>query len=109
MTQRMKNRYSSLVLLSFKTYRPRITPETSPEELLDIFGEMVAPLQDYHVSIRTKDKWMGHSGYQLRDKVDEVWELVRSKYLKGNYSTQLNLLISSNFPVTIWVVMKYRK
>ena len=77
---------------AYKVYRPRITPETSPEELLEIFGEMVAPLRDYHVSIRTKKKRISHSGYRLRDKVDEVWELVRSKYLKGNYNTRLNQL-----------------
>ncbi len=78
--------------VAYKVYRPRITPETSPEELLEIFGEMVAPLRDYHVSIRTKKKRISHSGYRLRDKVDEVWELVRSKYLKGNYNTRLNQL-----------------
>ena len=77
---------------AYKVYWPRITPETSPEELLEIFGEMVAPLRDYHASIRTKKKRISHSGYKLRDKVDEVWELVRSKYLKGNYNTRLNQL-----------------
>lgn len=76
----------------YKVYRPRITQETSPDELLAICGEMVAPLEDYHVSIRTEEKRVGHSGYKLRDKAEEVWELIRGKYLRGSYNTRLNQL-----------------
>jgi hypothetical protein len=67
----------------------RIAPNLSPKSL-EIFGEMVVPPKDYHVSIRTREE-IGHSGYKLRDKVDDVWELVRGNTY-GNYNTRLNQL-----------------
>lgn len=76
----------------YKVYRPRVTKDTTDDELFEIFGQMVAPLKDAHVSIRAGDKRLGHSGYKLEDKEDDVWNLVRSKYLQGKYNTRLNQL-----------------
>jgi len=76
----------------YKVYRPQVNKDTTDDELLEIFRQMVAPLQDYHVSVNAGDRRVSHSGYKLRDRAEDVWDLVRSKYLKGHYNTRLHQL-----------------
>lgn len=77
---------------AYKVYRPQVNKDTTDDELFEIFRQMLAPLQDYHVSVDAGEKEISHSGYKLRDRAEEVWDLIRSKYLKGNYNTRLHQL-----------------
>jgi Tricorn protease C1 domain len=38
----------------YETYRPKVTRETSDDELFDIFCQMLAPLNDGHVELKAK-------------------------------------------------------
>lgn len=76
----------------YKIYRPQVNKGTTDDELLEYFRQMVAPLKDAHVYIVAGDKRVGHSGYELRSKRGQVWDLVQEKYLKGEYKTRLNQL-----------------
>ena len=38
----------------YETYRPKVTPDTSEEELFDILCEMLDPLDDGHVELKAK-------------------------------------------------------
>ncbi len=76
----------------YRVFRPQVGPQTTDEELLEIFGQMVAPLQDAHTSIRSPVGRIGHSGYELRSRREDVWQLVERKHLKGNFETRLGQL-----------------
>jgi carboxyl-terminal processing protease len=43
--------------LQYETYRPKVTRETSDDELFDIFSQMLAPLNDGHVDLTAKVGW----------------------------------------------------
>ena len=40
--------------LQYETYRPKVTRETSDDELFDIFSHMLAPLNDGHVELTAR-------------------------------------------------------
>jgi carboxyl-terminal processing protease len=70
-----------------RTYRSRITPSTSDDELFSIFCQMIKPLRDGHVYVfgtnngcnaATNEPWESRSG--------EIQSFVRSKYLKSGGS-----------------------
>src|SRR5262249_43585209 len=50
----------------YETYRPKVTPETSEEELFDIFCRMLDPLDDGHVEL--KAKLCGHRKFFTAEK-----------------------------------------
>jgi carboxyl-terminal processing protease len=67
-----------------RTYRSRITPSTSDDELFSMFCQMIKPLRDGHVYVfgrnngcnaATNEPWESRSG--------EIQSFVRSKYLKS--------------------------
>jgi hypothetical protein len=39
--------------LLYKVYRPKVTPETTDEELFDILAQMLGHLNDNHVHLRS--------------------------------------------------------
>jgi carboxyl-terminal processing protease len=60
MWETFQNRYPFFELRNvdwkkqYKTYRPRVTPLTTDDELFDIFCEMLDPLDDGHVELKGK-------------------------------------------------------
>ena len=50
----------------YEAYGPKVTPETSEEELFDIFCRMLDPLDDGHVEL--KAKLCGHRKFFTAEK-----------------------------------------
>jgi carboxyl-terminal processing protease len=73
----------------YRVYRPRVTPETTDEELWNIILDMMRNLNDDHVCL-SDDKRRNCGGVQdAREPDDFSLDLVRSKYLKGGATDTL--------------------
>jgi len=73
----------------YQIYRPQVNAETSSNELLDIFKQMLRSLGDGHVSLTTPDADIYYSNLIIDQKIDDELfdlELIKSKYLQNNYS-----------------------
>lgn len=55
---------------AYEEYRPRVTPDTSDDELIEIFAEMLLPFDDGHVYVFDPSSGRGFLGGSL----GEVWE-----------------------------------
>ena len=73
--------------LLYKVYRPKVTPQTTDDELFTIMSGMLKQLNDNHVRLRKEGKQFT-SGLLGEIKMrDHSLLLIREKYLKGNYDT----------------------
>lgn len=73
--------------LLYKVYRPKVTPQTTEEELFTIMSGMLKQLNDNHVRLRKEGRQFT-SGLLGEIKMkDHSLMLIREKYLKGNYKT----------------------
>ena len=72
-----------------KKFRPQVTPETKPEELLRIFSDMIDPLHDAHTFINAKSIKSGFGGRRLgterikKEERDRIKEIIETKYVSG--------------------------
>jgi hypothetical protein len=72
----------------YNIYRPRVSSETSSEELLDIFKKMLRVLDDGHVSITTPDADIYYSNLIIDQRIDDELfdlELIKRKYLQNDF------------------------
>ena len=73
-----------------KKFRPQVTPETTPEELLAIFKGMVEPLHDKHVYIYAPSLHNGFRGKRTtantlqNEDIPRTFEIIRTKYVLGD-------------------------
>ena len=77
---------------TYETFQPQVDAETTDEQLFEILKTMVDPFHDAHVGIRAGELRYRSAGYEFADKDEDIWTLVRRRYLKGNYTTHLEWL-----------------
>lgn len=72
-----------------KKFRPQVTQETKPEELLRILSDMIDPLHDAHTFINAKSIKSGFGGRRLgterikKEDKDRIKEIIETKYVSG--------------------------
>ena len=69
--------------LLYRVYRPKVTPQTTDDELFDIISAMLKQLNDNHVSLRTETRRFGAGITSDLERGDFSLDLVKEKYLKG--------------------------
>jgi carboxyl-terminal processing protease len=72
----------------YDIYRPQVNNNTSDAELLDIFKQMLATLDDGHVSITVPNADQWYSNTIINDRIDNDLfnlELIKTKYMNNNY------------------------
>lgn len=95
----------------YATYRPKVTPETTDDELLEIVGEILSKLGDLHVSLSAGDRVIesaqphalkvqldkefgGMEGFELyMNAVIKITQVVQQDYLNGRGSTAANGIV----------------
>lgn len=81
----------------YKVYRPKITNETSQEDLIKIFSEMVEPLKDGHITISKNDAvlYKGKSKSKFKQEIKgsekEFWSIVEKTLLNNKFSKMKKL------------------
>jgi hypothetical protein len=77
-------------------YRPRVTDQTTPDELFGLFKAMVEPLGDAHVFVRGTSPTQRYRGMRANtervdDKTDQkIKEVIETNYLRGKLQTWCN-------------------
>jgi carboxyl-terminal processing protease len=67
----------------YKVYRPRVTAQTTDDELFDIMSSLLGHLNDNHVGLRTPKRSF-QSGILGEMKMEDFsLSLIKEKYLKG--------------------------
>jgi carboxyl-terminal processing protease len=79
----------------YDTYRPRVTKETSDDELFDIFCQMLAPLNDGHVELIAKAS--GDKRYFNPEKKPRFWQEFTSREIKQLFKTTEKTLVANGF------------
>ena len=70
----------------YNIYRPRVSAETSSEELKEMFKQMLRVLDDGHVSLTTPDAEVFYSSLIIDQRIDNDLfdlELIKNKYISG--------------------------
>jgi carboxyl-terminal processing protease len=75
--------------LLYKVYRPKVTPETTDDELFDIMASMLGHLNDNHVSLRSSNRSFGAGILNDIKREGFSLSLVKEKYLKNNFTQRL--------------------
>ena len=65
-------------------YRPRVTPETTDQELFDALAEMILPLNDMHVTLSDGTRTAYGSTLERLTPSGFSLGLVSSEYLEGS-------------------------
>jgi len=79
-----------------KTYRAKVTAETKPEELFEIFKAMIEPLHDAHTFIVARDIKKGFGGKRAdtlaltNDQKKRTIEILESRYLEDKLRSFCN-------------------
>jgi len=79
----------------YKTYRPKVTTETTDEELFDILCEMLDPLNDGHVGITAKID--GKKRHFNPEKKPKFWQEFTKKEIKQLFKTSGKTLVANGF------------
>ncbi|HEY6971721.1 MAG TPA: S41 family peptidase [Candidatus Angelobacter sp.] len=71
-----------------KKFRPRVTPQTTPEELFRTLSEMIDPLHDAHTFINARSIQKGFHGFRTADTIGKedaprIKEIIETKYVRG--------------------------
>jgi len=67
----------------YRIYRPRVTAQTTDEELFDILSALLGHLNDNHVGLRSPSRRFGAGILQELKQEDFSLDLVKEKYLQG--------------------------
>ena len=74
----------------YDTYRTQVKASTSDDELYNIFTQMLAPLDDGHVTLVAPNKEIWISNTIRREKIDDELfspNVIKSQYLEVDYET----------------------
>ncbi|MFC1724833.1 S41 family peptidase [candidate division KSB1 bacterium] len=74
----------------YKVYRPKVTPETTDDELFDIMAAMLGHLNDNHVGLRNSSRSFAAGMLQQIKNEGFSLSLIKEKYLKNNFTPKLN-------------------
>ena len=76
--------------LLYKVYRPRVTPQTTDDELFDVMAALIGNLNDNHVGLTSPTRAF-RSGILGAMKMDDYSaDLIKEKYLKGRSKELMN-------------------
>ncbi len=74
----------------YKIYRPRVTAQTTDEELFDIMATLIGHLNDNHVRLTSPFRSF-QSGILGEMKMEDFsLDLIKEKYLKGRFQARVN-------------------
>ena len=76
--------------LLYQVYRPKVTAETSEDELFDIMAAMLGHLNDNHVNLRSPKRRFGAGVLQQIKNEGFSLKLIKEKYLKNDFDTKFN-------------------
>ncbi|MCJ7679902.1 MAG: S41 family peptidase, partial [Candidatus Aminicenantes bacterium] len=75
--------------LLYKVYRPKVTPETSENELFGIMSSLMGHLNDNHVMLQSPSRRFGAGILQNLKREGFSIDLVKDKYLHNKFETRL--------------------
>jgi carboxyl-terminal processing protease len=81
----------------YDIYRPKVTRETSDDELFHIFCEMLAPLHDGHVELIAKASKDRKKRYFTPEKKPRFWQEFTSRDIKALFKTTKKTLVANGF------------
>ena len=74
----------------YRIFRPMVSPNTPDDELFEIMGQMLAVLDDGHVSLTAPDREIFFSNLIRREQIDDELfnlEVIRENYLEPGFRT----------------------
>jgi carboxyl-terminal processing protease len=81
----------------YETYRPKVTLKTSDDELFNIFCQMLEPLNDGHVSLKTKSNREEKEQYFSPEKKPRFWQEFTNRQIKQLFNTTGKTLVANGF------------
>jgi C-terminal processing protease CtpA/Prc len=92
----------------YETYRSRVTSQTNDDELFDILCEMLAPLNDGHVSLIAKTS-ENRKKHFTPEKPPRFWrEFTTRQQIKQLFQTSEKTLVANDFsqpkPTEAWIL-----
>ena len=81
----------------YDTYRPKVTNETSDDELFEIFCQMLDPLDDGHVSLTVKATGHQKKRYFSPEKKPRFWQEFTKEQIKELFKTTEKTLVAKGF------------
>ncbi|HEY0323130.1 MAG TPA: S41 family peptidase [Pyrinomonadaceae bacterium] len=81
----------------YEIYRPKVTGETSDDELFAIFCQMLEPLDDGHVSLIAKASGGRKERYFSPEKKPRFWQEFTNRQIKRLFKTTEKTLVANGF------------
>lgn len=81
----------------YETYRPKVTAETSDDELFNILCRMLEPLNDGHVRLIAKVGADGKEREFTPEKKPRFWQEFTEREIKQLFETTAKTLVASGF------------
>ena len=81
----------------YNTYRPKVTRQTSDDELFDIFCQMLAPLNDGHVELIAKASGDRKKRHFNPEKKPRFWQEFTRRQIKQLFNTTEKTLVANDF------------
>lgn len=81
----------------YDNHRPKVTPETSNDELFDIFCQMLDPLDDGHVELKAKLDKKGKKRYFTAEKKPRFYQEFTDLQIKALFATTEKTLLANGF------------
>ena len=81
----------------YDTYRPKVTRETSDDELFNILCQMLAPLHDGHVELIAKASGDRKKRYFTPEIKPRFWQEFTSREIKQLFKTTEKTLVANGF------------
>jgi carboxyl-terminal processing protease len=81
----------------YNTYRPKVSNETSDDELFEIFRQMLDPLDDGHIELIVKASGDREKRYFSPEKKPKFWQEFTKKQIKQLFKTTGKTLIANGF------------
>ena len=81
----------------YDIHRPKVTSKTSDDELFDIFCQMLDPLDDGHVELKTKAGDKGKKRYFTAEKKPRFYQEFTEPQIKELFKTTEKTLVANGF------------
>jgi carboxyl-terminal processing protease len=81
----------------YETYKPKITRETSDQELFEIFCQMLDPLNDGHIELKAKASGDRKKRYFNPEPKPRFWQEFTKRQIKRLFKTTNKTLVANGF------------
>ena len=81
----------------YDIFRPKVSSNTSEDELFDIFSHMLSPLNDGHVELMAKTSGSERKRYFNPELKPRFWQEFTKQDIKSLFKTTKNTLVSNGF------------